>query len=125
MATSPTQRTLKKMRGDGYVCQTVERWCSFSRRRIDLWSCIDVLCLHEDHGGVTGVQTTSASNLSKRKAKILGSEEMRLFIECGNRMFLHGWRKGGPKGKRKTWICNETQIRLCDFQELNNVPAMP
>lgn len=116
MATSPTQRSLKKLRGDGYICQTVERYCSFSRRRIDLWGCIDILCLHQDHGGVTGIQTTSASNLSSRKGKILKSEEMELFLECGNRLILHGWRKGGPRGKRKVWICNEDQIRLADFK---------
>jgi len=117
MATSPTQRSLKKMRADGYTCQVVERWCHFSKRRIDLYACIDIVCIRSDTNGIIGLQTTSASNLSARRKKALDLDAIKIFLEAGNTFLLHGWRKGGPRGKVKKWICREEQIKLTDLSE--------
>jgi len=110
MASSPTQRTLKLLRDEGYTAEVVEKWIPQARRRKDLFNCIDVVGIHPDHNGVLGVQATTASNLSKRKQKSVALDSLKVWLTANNRFELHGWRKGGPRGKRKVWVCNRQEI---------------
>lgn len=105
--TSPTQRSLEYMRGRGCVCQVVEKWNPHARIRQDLFGGIDILCLWygtEGYltmdppipvtGGVTiGVQATSDSNVAARVTKLLAEPRMKLWVQCGNQLIVHGWAK--------------------------------
>lgn len=101
---SPLQRSLKLMRDAGWFCEKVERWCPFSKRRIDLLGFGDLLCIRGDE--VRIVQTTVGSAMSKRVEKIRGLASAKLWVMSHSRtIHVHGWRKSGARGKRKTWTC--------------------
>lgn len=104
-STSPTKRTLDLCRKHGWTVQVVERWCSFSRKRVDLFGVVDVVAM--DGKNVIGIQSTSGSNFSSRMTKILAEPRAKLWIESGGRLFVHGWRQ--LAGKRK-WECREEEV---------------
>lgn len=94
MKTSPTQRTLKEMRGRGYTCAVVERFNPFAKVRQDLYGFVDVLCV--GNGETVAVQTTSGDNVASRVTKI-GSDELAEAVaacrKAGWKIVVHGWRK--------------------------------
>ncbi len=91
MATSPTQLTLKNMRGRGYYSAVVEHWNSFIHKRQDLYGIIDVLGVGEE--GTLAVQSTDITNMSKRVTKINESESISHILKAGWKVEVHGWRK--------------------------------
>ena len=103
MATSPTQLTLAHMRKLGYLSWITEHWCSFTRKRKDLWTICDVLCLKDDE--VCAVQTTSYSNISARVKKITECEYTETLRKANIRIEVHGWRKVG----------NQWQVKIKDL----------
>lgn len=96
MATSPTQLSLKIMRGQGYTCAITEHWNAFDRKRHDLFGFIDLLCIRKNE--VVGIQTTSASNVSARVKKITSHENVGFVRDAGIQIFVHGWAKN-TKGR--------------------------
>lgn len=113
--TSPTQRTLKYLRDLGYSVDKVEHWNAFARRRVDAFDFIDILALKLGSPGVLGVQTTTTSNMGARvrKAKII--PEMKLWIQCGNPLWIIGWSKKGPSGKQKLWTASIKELTVDDL----------
>lgn len=111
--TSPTVRTLKWLRDNGYSCQVVERWNAFAHRRIDLWGCVDVVGIKRGENGVLGIQTTSGSNMSARVKKSLAIPELKIWLETGNRFIVQTWRKNS----KNRWISREKEILLPDIWE--------
>ena len=117
MATSPTRRTLQWLRDDGWIPAVVERWCSFSRRRIDLFGFIDIVAIKPGTDGVLGIQATSGPNMSSRVRKIRRSGIADLWMECDNGLWVVGWRKvawvtkSGEKAKRPKWEPRVVDIR--------------
>jgi hypothetical protein len=87
---SPTARSLLHMRKQGYTCQVVEHWNAFSRRRVDLYGFIDVLCVKGED--IVGVQATSGDNVASRVTKITEHENWPLVCQA-IRVIVHGWRK--------------------------------
>lgn len=110
--SSPTQRTLKLLREQGYTAQVVERWCSFTKRRHDLFGIIDVLAIKD--GETLAVQTTSGSGVSARLKKMLAEENLYKILAAGWNVHLHGWRKVKVKrgGKAMRW-----DVRLLDLRD--------
>lgn len=111
--SSPTQRSLAKLRKDGWpLVQVVEQWVPGANIRRDLWQFIDVICLRRD--SLLAVQTTTGSNLQARMDKIalLPSVVHWLDTKTDRRLFLHGWSKRGARGKRKLWTCREVEVVL-------------
>lgn len=107
---TPTQRTLDLCRKQGWTVQVVERWCSFSRRRIDLFGLIDVLAITGDY--TIGIQTTSGSNVSARIKKAKQSPEMVEWLSSPSRKFvIHGWRKVADSRKMEV---REVVMKLVD-----------
>jgi hypothetical protein len=101
--SSPTQRTLKHLRDAGYpLVQVVERWNPYAGVRQDLFGVVDVLAVGAD---IVGVQATSASNVSKRVAKITESPALPILRKAGIRVLVHGWRK--VKGR---WQLREVDL---------------
>jgi len=110
--SSPTQRTLKLLRDEGYLAQVVERWCSFTKRRHDLFGIIDVLAIKE--GETLAVQTTSGSGVSARMKKMLDSDTLEPIMKAGWKVHVHGWRKVKVKrgGKAMRWA-----VRIVDMKD--------
>ena len=86
---SPTQRSLKLLREQGYSVWIVEHWNHFARIRQDLFGCIDLLAI--GHGETLAVQTTSRSNVAARQKKIVENEYYPEMIRSGWKVHLHGW----------------------------------
>ena len=141
MKTSPTQRSLKHLRDNGYTSAVVEKWNMHAKIRQDLFGGIDIVALkgeckvvsvfsrkdnmtvHQVHSpGVLGVQSTSDANVAARRTKLLALPELRLWVECGNRLAIHGWSKKGARGKRKLWTLREVELTLADFDN-ESAPA--
>lgn len=100
---SPTQRSLEKLRAEGYLCQIVERWNPHARIRQDLFGIGDILAIRE--GETLLVQTTSRGNVAARVTKIQESEHLDKILAAGWRITVHGW------GKLKAgWTC-----KIVDF----------
>ena len=101
--TSPTARSLDYLRKQGYTCQVVEKFNSFTKQRIDLFEVIDVVAVKSTEHGVLGVQATSRNNIISRYQKCLDEPRMGVWLDAGNRLQVHGWGIMGKKGKRKKY----------------------
>lgn len=114
---SPTQRSLAKLRKEGWEVCVVEKWISQARRRIDAFGFGDLLGYLNDPATTSTItalfQVTSGSNFAARKKKILANEKAMGWLRCGNGICLHGWRKLKIKKTRKYhWECKEEWIIL-------------
>lgn len=89
---SPTERTLKYLRSQGYSAVVTERWNPFARIRQDLFGIVDVLAVKP--GETLGVQCTSNANVASRVTKIADHESTPRLREAGWRLEVHGWTKG-------------------------------
>lgn len=118
---SPTQRTLKWLRKDGYTAAITERWNPHAKIRQDLFGFVDVVAIKPDATGVLAVQATSGSNTSARLEKIRGIAAARVWLESGNRLQVVGWRqlvarnKDGTKAKVKRWEPKVVEVTLSDL----------
>ncbi len=83
------------MRSLGYTCQVVEHWNPFANRRVDLFNCIDIVCLNGDK--IVGIQTTSKANMSARRKKMKEEPAMALWLNAAGQLVLHGWYKSKNK----------------------------
>lgn len=106
---TPTQRSLKKLRAEGWFCAIVEHWNQYARIRQDLFGFADLIGIKENEAIL--IQTTSGSNVSARVNKILALRAAELWLTSPTRrIVVHGWAKRGARGKRKEWICREVEI---------------
>lgn len=101
---SPTQRTLAKLRKEGYRAAVVEKWNPHAKIRQDLFGVVDVLAIRE--GETLAVQSTSGSNVASRVHKIEESDALADIREAGWRFVVHGWRKNA-NGR---WQCREVDV---------------
>jgi len=107
--SSPTQRSLKKLRSEGWFVAIVEHWNSFTHRRVDLFNFGDLLAIRENETLL--IQTTSGGNVAHRLEKIRQIPAAKLWLQSPNRKIqIHGWAKRGPRGKRKLWTCRELEV---------------
>lgn len=96
-AKAPTSKlTLALYRSQGYECAVTEHWNVFARIRQDLFGFCDIMAVGHDE--VLFIQTTSKSNMSSRRKKILGNPVARLLMATPNvRVILGGWYKAGSR----------------------------
>ena len=116
MAISPTQRSLKMLRDEGWIVSVTEHWLVIPGHpgggiRKDLFGFGDLLALKDGEPPMI-VQTTSGANTAARLTKIRGLPEASLAVRCGFIVRVHGWRQlivGRTKeGKAKrAWVCKE------------------
>lgn len=92
------------MREKGFYAEVTEHWNQWARKRKDLFGFIDILCLGAD-GAIVGVQSTSASNVAARVAKIAESPLVDRVRKAGIRILVHGWKK--VKGR---WQVREVDV---------------
>jgi len=108
--SSPTQRTLKHLRADGWpLVQVVEKWNPHAMIRQDLFGLFDVLAVKGD--AVLGVQCCAGSGASARLKKMQGNPALSVWLAGQNRLaVIHAWRKAGARGTRKTWQLREVTL---------------
>jgi len=87
-----SQRTTKHLREQGYLVATVEHYNSFTRRKHDLFGCIDLLAI--GNGETLAIQVTSRSNMSARIKKIQDNLALPEMLRSKWRIIVHGWDKG-------------------------------
>jgi len=97
---SPTQRSLKLLRDEGYFCAVAEYWNSFTKTRKDLFGFIDIVALKD--GETLAVQTTTNKNAPARIRKIEGLDSYPIVKRAGWKVVVHGWRKLKSTNK---WEC--------------------
>jgi hypothetical protein len=88
---SPTQRSLKYLRDQGYTVAIVEHWNYFAHKRYDLFGFADLMAIRENE--VLLVQVTSGTNVSARVKKITDNEHISAVRKSGMRVEVHGWSK--------------------------------
>ena len=108
--TSPTQRTLKWFRDHGWLCCVVEKWVPYAKIRVDAMGFGDLLICKAGEG-IALVQATSGANLAAREAKVRANENAWKWLEAGGLIFVVGWSKRGPRGKRKLWAPDVREIK--------------
>jgi hypothetical protein len=95
--TSPTQRSLKHLRDQGYFVAVVEKWNPHARIRQDLFNVFDLLALPTKESGnaahLLAVQVTSRANMASRIKKIMSQPEAEAWCICGGLIEVHGWDK--------------------------------
>jgi hypothetical protein len=94
---SPTQRTLKYLEKQGYVCGIVERWIKMPTHpaggfRRDYLKCIDIIAISD--GETLGVQSCGSA-FSQHYRDLIGNPDALKWItgKCRRRLMLIGWRK--------------------------------
>lgn len=104
MAASPTQRTLERLRKDGWLPAVVEKRNPATKTLNDLYGFIDVLAVRD--GETLGVQATSYSNVSKRVNKIADHENVDAVRKAGWRIEVWGWHKVGSRWQCRVVDCS-------------------
>jgi len=107
---TPTQRSLALLRAEGWTVCVVEKWNQYARIRQDAFGFGDLLAVKVGVPGATMIQTTRGSNVSTRIEKIKASAQAGIWLAAGNRIEIHGWRKAGLRGERKTWQCRRLEM---------------
>jgi len=92
MAT-PTARTLQECRKRGWLPAVVERYCSYTRRRHDVYGFGDVLVTVPGQSGAVLIQCTGGRNGAARVTKIVDEcrEAAIIWLTAGNRVFVWTW----------------------------------
>ena len=98
--------SLEMLRNEGWQCQKVEHWNAFARRRQDLFGFIDILCMSESHCCFLAVNAMQSQEINNHVAKLRKSIMATIFLACGGRIHLHGWKKAGKRHPEAgKWIC--------------------
>lgn len=115
MPSIPMQRSLKKLRDEGWVCHIVEKWNQFARKRIDAFGIGDILAMRP--GEIALVQTTSGAHFPDHRKKIIELPTYRQWYEAGGTVILHGWYKR-KRGGRVWYHCREQRTPLRNADDI-------
>lgn len=93
---TPTERTLKLLREKYIICDIVERFCHNNKTphglRSDLFHIFDIIALSEEH--IIGVQSCGTDFAAHyRKITQRYRKNALLWLNCGGKIELIGWRK--------------------------------
>jgi len=94
-----TGRSTALLRERGYIVATVEHYNAFTKRKHDLFGCIDLLAI--GNGETVAVQVTSKGHLSERRHKIEEAEAYPEMLRSGWKVVLHGWYKEANRWQLK------------------------
>ncbi len=107
------QRTLKRLKEQGYTAEKVERWNSFAKRRQDLFGFGDILII--GHPPCI-IQVCTMSSRAAHIKKILANENAKEWLARYNLIEVWSWRKlkvkkkDGTIGKKETWEVDVTRL---------------
>jgi len=115
MPNSHLQRTTEKLRAQGLLYWKVEYYHPWAQKKIDLFNIIDLVVL--DTGATLGIQVTG-SDLASHRRKIAEEfqEYTKAWLNAGNQLCIHSWRKLLVKrgGKARRWNCKKTDVLLVE-----------
>jgi hypothetical protein len=80
----------------GYICDIVESYNAFTKRKKDLFNLFDILAI--GNGETIAIQLTSKSNMNARVKKISESSALPEILRSGWRVLVIGWYKK-PNGR--------------------------
>jgi hypothetical protein len=106
--SSPTVRSLDKLRKEGFIAEVVEKWNPHSRTRKDLFGFIDIVGVKQ--GSTLGIQATTKGNMSSRIKKITDSDNLKTVLEAGWTIEVWGWWKNS----KNRW---EAKIHLIEGEQ--------
>lgn len=86
-----TLRSRKLLESQGYTVATVEHYNAYTKRKNDLYGCIDLLAIGNEE--TLAIQVTSKSNMSARIKKIENAEALPVMLRSKWRVIVHGWWK--------------------------------
>ena len=98
-----TGRSTALLRERGYIVATVEHYNAFTKRKHDLFGCIDLLAI--GNGETVAVQVTSKPHLSERRHKVEEAEAYPEMLRSGWKVVLHGWFK-----EQNRWQLKEVEL---------------
>lgn len=120
--TTPTQRTLKALRDTGRVPGVVEKFNQFAGPygvRQDLFGFIDIICMCPNEKEIVAVQSFGQDwSGHVKKLHEERTKEMTMWLQCGGRLELWGWRKlkvvkqDGTKGDAMRWQPRIGDVKL-------------
>lgn len=99
---TPTARTLRLLRAEGWTAWVVEQTIPHTFIKRDMGNFADVIAWAPGRG-ILAIQTTSGANVAARMAKIDELETAKSWVLAPARLEVWGWRKVGARGKRKLW----------------------
>lgn len=105
--TTPTQRSLKLLREEGYTVAIVEHWNPHAKIRQDLFGFADLLAIKP--GEIIAIQTTTISNIAARRAKISAEPRAATWLAAGGLIVLHGWHRVGVG---RWWDCDRQRYEI-------------
>jgi hypothetical protein len=110
---SPTGRTLERLRKLGFTACVVEKFNSFTKRRIDAFGFGDILAAREGVG-VLMIQATSGDggNHANRRAKIAQEPRAVQWLLAGGRIEVWSWAKRGGRGEPKRWELRRDEVTI-------------
>ena len=111
---TPTARTLKMLRKQGYECGVVERYNSFTKQRHDLYGCIDLIAV--GNGRIIGVQACAGASHAARRSKALAEPRLKTWLESGGQFAVISWAKRGGRGERKLWTARVEYVTRGDIE---------
>ncbi len=118
---TPTQRTLKYLKDEGWLPWVVERFVPSKPfpRRIDFLNCIDIIAIRKDQPP-TGIQSCGQA-FAEHDRKILAEPKAGLWLSVGCRLILVGWRKVKKKrgGKAMVWKPRIKEYTPSDFVDMD------
>jgi hypothetical protein len=108
--TSPTARTLARLRRRGYLAGVVERWLPRANVRKDLFGCADVLAVHPRDRAFLLVQCTSLAHVGDRLRKAKARPELAAWLQAGGAFEVWGWARRGRR-----WAVKGVAVRPGDL----------
>ncbi|MDE0913918.1 MAG: hypothetical protein OSB57_01920 [Planctomycetota bacterium] len=114
MSASPTSRSLALLREREWTAAVVEKWIPQTKRRKDLFNCIDIVAV-QIRGGTLGVQACAVSGQAAHVKKLLAEPNAKTWLLAGNRLSIWAWKKYAKPVDRKFWRVTETEITLGMF----------
>jgi hypothetical protein len=118
MPRSPTALTLDHLRRHGFTVDIAERWVPRANIRRDLFGLFDLVALDSREPGIVGVQVTTVGHMADRLRKIQARPELALWLRCGGRAWVVGWKKQGGR-----WRVKIVAVRTGDLEAVPLTPA--
>ena len=106
---------MKWLRDRGWIVARVEQIIHMPNRpfpfKKDAFGFGDLLAANSS---IALIQATSGSNAAKRATKIIGTPEIaklaQVWLRSNGCIYVQGWAKRGPRGKRKTWTVRTVSV---------------
>src|ERR1700742_3464965 len=126
--SSHLERTHARLKDLGYIYAKVEYFNPWSKTTLDLFGLHDTVAIRGDKPGVFGINSCGEDisthidkylhgykrpATEKRPEKVFGPNACLMpWLQAGNQFEIWGWRKRGPRGKRKVWTLRRIKFSI-------------